>query len=50
MAIAAQVKERSRPGPSRPDLAELKSRLEALQPEIGARAAATEKACRVPVR
>jgi alkylation response protein AidB-like acyl-CoA dehydrogenase len=46
MAIVAQLKDqRSAP---RPDLAELRSRLETVRPEIEARALATEKACRVP--
>lgn len=46
MAVVAQLKDqRSAP---RPDLAELKSRLEAVRPEIEARALATEKACRIP--
>jgi alkylation response protein AidB-like acyl-CoA dehydrogenase len=45
MAIIAQLKDRSAP---RPDLAGLRSRLEAVRPEIEARALVTEKACRVP--
>ena len=48
MAVAAQRKDQGRPALSRPDLAELKSRLARVRPEIEARAHATEKACRVP--
>ena len=54
MAIAAHLKDETwpspspSPSPSRPDLAELKSRLDGVRPEIEARAHATEKACRVP--
>jgi alkylation response protein AidB-like acyl-CoA dehydrogenase len=49
MATTAQRRER-RPfdAPSRPDLAELKSRLLGVRAQIEARALATEKACRVP--
>ena len=49
MAIAAQLKEHTIASPPRPALAELRSRLAALLPEIAARAAATENGCRVPV-
>jgi resorcinol 4-hydroxylase (FADH2) len=48
MAIVAQLKDQSLRAPPRPDLVELKTRLEAVRPEIEARAFATEKACRVP--
>src|SRR5579863_1271417 len=48
MAMTAQLKDNPPRKPSRPDLAELKSRLAAVQPDIAARAAATEKDCRVP--
>ncbi len=48
MAIAVQLKEPSFASRSRPELAELKSRLAALLPEIAARAGATESARRVP--
>jgi resorcinol 4-hydroxylase (FADH2) len=48
MAVTTQLKERSRREPPRPDLAELKSRLASVQPEIAERAFSTEKACRVP--
>jgi alkylation response protein AidB-like acyl-CoA dehydrogenase len=47
MAIAVQLKEQSFASQQRPELAELKSRLVALLPEIAARASATENACRV---
>src|SRR6202043_3008082 len=48
MATAVQLKEQAMPAPSRPDLEELKSRVDAVRPQIEARAHATEKACRVP--
>src|SRR5947209_739661 len=48
MATSAQRRERSFEAPSRPDLAELKSRLLGVRAEIESRAMATEKACRVP--
>ncbi|HLG81808.1 MAG TPA: acyl-CoA dehydrogenase family protein [Bradyrhizobium sp.] len=48
MAIAVQLKDQSFAALPRPELGELKSRLAALLPDIVARAAATEKACRVP--
>ena len=48
MAMTAQLKDTPPRKPSRPDLAELKSRLAAVQPDIAARAAATEIGCRVP--
>ena len=48
MAIAVQLKEPSFASRARPALAELKSRLAALLPEIAARAGATENARRVP--
>src|ERR1700758_2531823 len=48
MAIVAQLKDQSLRAPQRPDLAELKSRLDSVRPQIEARAHATEKACRVP--
>ncbi len=48
MAIAVQLKEPSFASRSRPELAELKSRLAALLPEIASRAGATENARRVP--
>lgn len=48
MGIAAKLKDQSRRTPSPPDLAELKSRLSRIRPEIEARAQETEKACRVP--
>jgi alkylation response protein AidB-like acyl-CoA dehydrogenase len=48
MAIAAQLKDQTWQSPPRPDLKELKSRLDGVRPEIEARSHATEKACRVP--
>jgi alkylation response protein AidB-like acyl-CoA dehydrogenase len=48
MATSAQRRERPFEAPSRPDLAELKSRLLGVRAQIEARALATEKACRVP--
>jgi alkylation response protein AidB-like acyl-CoA dehydrogenase len=48
MGTAAQVKDEAPPAPWRPDLAELKSRLDGVRPQIEARAHATEKACCVP--
>ncbi|HET7889739.1 MAG TPA: acyl-CoA dehydrogenase family protein [Bradyrhizobium sp.] len=48
MAMTAQLKETAHRTSLRPELSELKSRLAAVQPEIAARAPATEKACRVP--
>ena len=48
MAVAAQLKDRSRRELARPELAELNARLVTFLPEIAARASATENACRVP--
>ncbi|MBI5320561.1 flavin-dependent monooxygenase [Bradyrhizobium sp.] len=48
MATSAQRKRHAIEAPSRPDVAELKSRLASLRPQIEARALATERACRVP--
>jgi alkylation response protein AidB-like acyl-CoA dehydrogenase len=48
MATSAQRRERPFEAPSRPDVAELKSRLLGVRAQIEARALATEKACRVP--
>jgi alkylation response protein AidB-like acyl-CoA dehydrogenase len=48
MATSAQRKERGFEAPSRPDLAELKSRLLGVRAQIESRALATEQACRVP--
>ncbi len=48
MATSAQRKERSFETRSRPDLAELRSRLAGVRAEIEQRALATERACRVP--
>jgi len=49
MAMSAQLKDTAPRKPPRPDLAALKSRLAAALPDIAARAAATEKGCRVPL-
>jgi resorcinol 4-hydroxylase (FADH2) len=49
MAMSAQLKDTASRKPPRPDLAVLKSRLAAALPDIAARAAATEKGCRVPL-
>jgi len=48
MATSAQRKERTVETKSRPDLAELRSRLLGVRAEIEQRALATERACRVP--
>jgi resorcinol 4-hydroxylase (FADH2) len=48
MATSAQRRERPFETPSRPELAELKSRLLGVRAQIEPRALATEKACRVP--
>jgi resorcinol 4-hydroxylase (FADH2) len=48
MATSAQRKERGFEAASRPDLAELKSRLLGVRAQIESRALATEQACRVP--
>jgi alkylation response protein AidB-like acyl-CoA dehydrogenase len=48
MAVTAHLKDRSRRELVRPELAELKSRLAAVLPEVAGRAIVTENACRVP--
>jgi resorcinol 4-hydroxylase (FADH2) len=48
MAIAVQRRDHDLAADKRPELGELKARLVALLPDIAARAAETENACRVP--